>query len=173
MFFHTIDQCYQTADLLAKSGVRVDVITGKTDRDKQLNAFDQNELDVIVNVYVLTEGFDCPNLRSVFVRPSSKMPTIQMTGRVLRKHEDISWVNIIQSQETKYPFTRTASAERQFVRIDDEWRSIRADSKRIKETACKALMAIATTKIFLPPLVLKNNIIKKQTYWGWGGDIDV
>ena len=38
------------------------------------------------NCVVLIEGFDCPELRTVFCRPSCKGVTIQMCGRVLRKH---------------------------------------------------------------------------------------
>ena len=42
---------------------------------------------------------DCPNLNTVFVRPSSRGPTVQMAGRVFRKHLDTTIVNVGSSTE--------------------------------------------------------------------------
>lgn len=59
---------------------------GKAERREILAAIDQGELQVVVNVAVLTEGWDCPPVSCVvLLRPSSHQTTmIQMIGRGLR-----------------------------------------------------------------------------------------
>jgi len=87
----------------------------------------KNRLNTIVtrrNGKVAIIG-NCPELRTVFVRDSGRLPTIQMAGRVLRPHENIPVTNIVQSTQTKWPFTRTANiAQRQMVWQDDHWERI-------------------------------------------------
>jgi superfamily II DNA or RNA helicase len=153
MFFLRIQDCYEAADILKNAGVKVDVVTGNTNREEQLKKFEDGETDVICNVYVLTEGFDCPNLRTVFVRPSGKLPTVQMAGRVLRKHESLDHVNVVQSEDTRFPFTRLASAEKRFIREEDEWRSMEPNNEMVVQTACKALMAIARVDARMPNFI--------------------
>ena len=64
---------------------------------------------------ILTEGFDCPSLKTVFCRPSGRGCTIQMGSRVFRKHPDLPRKQIVQCKATRHPFTRTAMAEEQYV----------------------------------------------------------
>jgi len=83
---------------------------------------------VMIGAAVLTEGFDCPTLQTVFCRPSGKGPTVQMAGRVLRRAEGIAVKNVVQCGQTRHPFTATAPPVTQFVRTneraDEGWRSI-------------------------------------------------
>jgi len=125
MYFRKYEECLKVVSDLKNAGVKVDLITGQTNREEQLNAFENDDLNVLVNMFVLTEGFDFPRLKTVWVRDSGRLPTIQMCGRVLRPHEDIPVVNIVQSMNTKWPFTRTANiAKRQMVWRDDYWERI-------------------------------------------------
>jgi len=75
-----------------KQGVRADYIASyrpddvvKTD-DEILSAFRTSDLEVLVNVNILTEGVDLPNAQTVFLtRPtSSEILVRQMIGRALR-----------------------------------------------------------------------------------------
>ena len=128
LYFHTLEQCFAANALLKKAGVRCDVVTGSSDRDGQLEAFRAGRLDVLSNCMVLSEGFDCPELQTVFCRPSCKGVTIQMCGRVLRKHPAVPFKQIVQCRQTRWPFVRTAAAAAQFTWQDDEWRSLHAQS---------------------------------------------
>lgn len=65
-------------------------------REDILSEFEEGGLNVISNVMLLTEGFDVPNLKTVFCKPSCKGLTIQMGGRALRKHESKEAANIVQ-----------------------------------------------------------------------------
>ena len=67
-----------------------DVVSGDSDREAQLEAFRGGRLDVLSNCMMLSEGFDCPELKTVFCRPSCKGVTVQMGGRVLRKHPAVA-----------------------------------------------------------------------------------
>lgn len=79
MFFLTHQECLDCATILRNNGVRCDVVTGATDRNAQIDALEAGEVDVLINMFVLTEGFDCPDLRTVWVRDShNKGPTVQM-----------------------------------------------------------------------------------------------
>ena len=68
-------------------------------------------MDVVANVQILAEGYNFEGLKTVFVRDSSRLPAIQISGRALRLHESkADGANIVQSIDTHWPFTRTASA---------------------------------------------------------------
>ncbi len=99
------DRWYQCVDLvqnLLKAGVRADAVFSKvdgtagtadernrnrtTDNGEILKKFKANELDVLVNVKMLTEGTDVPDVDTVFVtrQTTSQILLTQMTGRALR-----------------------------------------------------------------------------------------
>jgi superfamily II DNA or RNA helicase len=125
MYFLKREECHECEAILKANGVRCDVVTGETDRFQQIEDLEEGRVDVLINMFVLTEGFDYPELQTVFVRDSAnKGPSVQMSGRVLRKHEDIPVKNIVQSVQTHFPFTRVARAHQQYVMIDGHWRSI-------------------------------------------------
>src|SRR5262249_33279907 len=115
MYFHTLEQSRACAELLRGRGVRCEVVTGSSDRDAQIDAFRDGRLDVLLNCMVLAEGFDCPELQTVFCRPSVKSLTIQMCGRAFRKHPQIPFKQIVQCQKTRWPIQRTASAAQQYL----------------------------------------------------------
>jgi superfamily II DNA or RNA helicase len=149
LYFHTLEQCYAANALLKKAGVRCDVVTASSNRDGQLEAFRAGRLDVLSNCMVLSEGFDCPELQTVFCRPSCKGVTVQMCGRVLRKHAAVPVKQIVQCARTRWPFVRTAAAAAQFVWQNDEWRSLTLNP-RINEVAGRAMRALAKIQVALP-----------------------
>ena len=126
MFFHKETDCREALDYLLQAGVKADVITAKTDRDTQIKAFELGQIDVLINMLILTEGFDCPNLETVWVRPSAKGCTSQMSGRVLRKFDGVN-KKVVQCQRTKNPFTGMAPSKNQFVMENGEWISLQPD----------------------------------------------
>jgi superfamily II DNA or RNA helicase len=85
-------QCDYLREALIKRGVRADVVYSHVDADpgsaearnkrgadenaRVLRAFKENQLDVLLNVKMLTEGTDIPNVQSVFL-------TRQTTSRIL------------------------------------------------------------------------------------------
>jgi superfamily II DNA/RNA helicase len=120
MFFHTEAECREAEARLLDANVRCDVVTAKTNREQQLDEFDDDNLDVLINMLILTEGFDCPNLETVFVRPSNKNATVQMCGRVLRKFQGIQ-KKIVQCQNTKHPFCNYAPSKYRYTWEDQKW----------------------------------------------------
>ncbi len=77
-------------DMLRSSGARCAVITDETPRDERkcaLQLFRDGELDAVVNVMVLTEGFDAPDTEAVHIlRPTTSRALFsQMLGRGSRK----------------------------------------------------------------------------------------
>jgi superfamily II DNA or RNA helicase len=150
MFFHTLEQCGQARQMLQDGGVKVDMVTGSTDREAQLAAFEAGHTDVIVNCMVLTEGFDCPALKTVFCRDSCKAVTMQMAGRVFRRHNSAPIKQIVQSKLTRWPMVRTATPHLQYVLDDDgSWRSLTINP-HINRISCNTLMAIAHIKTEMP-----------------------
>jgi len=154
-YFHTIQQCERAVQLLRAKKVRAEVVTAAGDRDEQLARFEAGKLDALVNCIVLAEGFDCPSLQTVFCRPSEKGITVQMCGRVLRKHADTPVKNIVQCQKTRWPFVRTAAAEFQYVWENAEWRSLKLNPL-IQQVAMRTMRALARTKVELPEWLTKR-----------------
>src|SRR5262249_41242591 len=106
-------------------------------------------LDVLCNCLVLSEGFDCPELKTVFCRPSGKGVTIQMAGRVLPQHPDFPVKQIVQCRRTRSPFLRTAAATLQYGWMGAEWRSLQVNP-RITEVHGRSLQALARIQVELP-----------------------
>jgi hypothetical protein len=103
----------------------------------------------------LTEGFDCPSLKTVWVRDSSKAPTIQMCGRVLRLHDELPVKYVVQSQQTTWPFTKTATPEQSWVFQENGWKSLKVNEK-IADIHRSAMRAVAGLNIQLPNYVAQR-----------------
>ena len=169
-FFRTRAECGAFREFLEAGGVSCEAVTGESDRDAQLARFASGETRVLVNCMVLTEGFDSPDLKTVFCRDSAKGPTVQMCGRVFRTHPDLPVKQIVQSRATKWPFVKLAAARRQYLWepgaaddaiIDDAspdgagWRSLTVNP-RINGVSARARLAIAKTEVKLPDLIRRE-----------------
>jgi superfamily II DNA or RNA helicase len=152
VFFHTRQQCLQCQALLRARNIPCDVVTATTNRAAQLEAFERGETRVLINMAILTEGFDCPALKTVFCRPSGKGCTIQMAGRVLRKCEGMPMKQVVQCRKTPHPMLKTAMAAEQYLWTSDGWRSIKANEKLDALTQA-ARQTVAQTTVELPKLV--------------------
>lgn len=155
LYFHTLQQCHEADRLLRAGGVRSELVSGDSDREAQLEAFRSGRLNVLVNCMMLSEGFDCPELKTVFCRPSCKGVTIQMAGRVLRQHPDLPYKQIVQCLKTRWPFSRTAAPALQYVWSAGQWRSLQANPF-INQVNARALQALAQSKTQLPAYLLHN-----------------
>ena len=62
------------------------IYSGKSDNQAIINAFKDNKIDVLINVNILSEGSDVPNVETVFLtRPTqSETLLVQMIGRGMR-----------------------------------------------------------------------------------------
>ncbi len=90
IFCSTIEHARHVLATFTERGVAAGIVTGDTDsrdRKETLAAYDRKELQVLVNVAVLTEGWDHqPTSCVVLLRPCSHKSTmLQMIGRGLRK----------------------------------------------------------------------------------------
>jgi superfamily II DNA or RNA helicase len=156
-YFHTIEQCQRAQQLLTAGSIRSDVVTGSSDRDGQLEAFRDGRLQVLINCIVLGEGFDCPELQTVFCRPSCKGVTVQMGGRVLRKHQAFPFKQIVQCAKTRWPFPKTALAALQYVWTDGEWRTLEVNP-RIHQASVRVLRALLQTNVALPKFLTRHAV---------------
>jgi superfamily II DNA or RNA helicase len=76
---------------------------------KQLFAdFESGKIQFLINIRVLTEGFNAPHIRSIFFLriSTSDIFTIQVVGRALRLHQNKSIATIY------FPFTQESDLER-------------------------------------------------------------
>ena len=131
IFLKTQDLCCDLNKRLLDAGVKSEIIMGSTPHEEQdniLQRFDEGETQVLVNIYMLTEGFDSPNLRTVWCRDSGRLCVSQMAGRSLRKDPSnpLKIANIVQSNETRWPFPKTARPKKEYVWADDDsgWRGL-------------------------------------------------
>ena len=157
VFFLTLAECFRCQGLLRSRGVRCEVVHGGSDQETQIAAFNRGNVPVLLNVVILTEGFDSPQLRTVFVRPGSKGPTIQMSGRALRKHPDKPFAQIVQNAKTKWPFAKIASPEAKFVLDDRRWRRRQAVPERVRAASTNSMLAIPKIDVQLPRYLTRNH----------------
>jgi len=153
-YFLDLEQCYRFNRILTDAGIRSDVVTGSSDVESQAEAFANGELTALINCMKLTEGFDCPDLKTVWVRDGSRGPTMQMAGRVLRRHPDLPIKQIVQSKLTKYPFLRVAHSRYQYLWDHGAWKSLTINPQ-LDDINGAARMAIATSVVVLPAVLRK------------------
>jgi superfamily II DNA or RNA helicase len=154
-YFHTLEQCAQTRRLFEKAGVAADVVTGSSNREAQLEDFRSGRTRVLINCMVLSEGFDCPELKTVFCRPSCKGVTVQVAGRVLRKHPTITVKQVVQCPRTRWPFARTASPTVQYIWAEGGWRSLQANPL-INAINSRTLQVLARIEVKLPRCLTRH-----------------
>ncbi|MFN3198128.1 MAG: DEAD/DEAH box helicase [Bradymonadia bacterium] len=152
IFFYRLEECRACCSILQAAGLRAEVVSAQSNREDQLARFEAGELDVILSMAILTEGFDCPSLETVFCRPSSKGPTIQMCGRVLRKHADFPIKQIVQCVDTKHPITKTAAAKEQYLWSDEGWRSLKVNP-HIEALSRRTLTMMASVNAEMPAFI--------------------
>ena len=152
MFFFRSESCQDCADLLRQQDVRCEVVTATSNREQQIDSFLAGRCDVLLSMAILTEGFNCPELKTVFCRPSGQGCTVQMGGRVFRQHPDLPFKQIVQCGETRHPFPRTATPDEQYVWLDGQWLSLKPN-QHINAITQRSLAAIAGASVELPAFV--------------------
>ena len=141
VFFQTVMECCQFQKVLAQAGVPCEVVTAESDKDRQLEDFVAGKVRVIANVSMLTEGFDQPDVQTIFARDASRLPTIQMCGRGLRKADGKEFCNVVQSAKTSYLFEKVTPAQRRFKLMNGQWMALQDGTEAI-ETMIKMSLAL-------------------------------
>lgn len=78
---------YTLCNDLRKAGVRADYVSsGQSQNDAKIEMFKKGDIDVLININILTEGSDIPEVNSVYLtRPTqSDVLLMQMIGRGMR-----------------------------------------------------------------------------------------
>ena len=102
VFCSTVQHAKNVAEVFSASGISAEVIHGELSseaRKAALSRFESGESQVVVNVAVLTEGWDFPPTSCVvLLRPSSyKSTLIQMIGRGLRTVDPNEHPGVVKS----------------------------------------------------------------------------
>jgi superfamily II DNA or RNA helicase len=148
------EECYRG---LVAGGVPCHWVQGSDNeatRQEQLADFKSGRVRCLVNCMVLTEGFDCPELETAWVRPSSRGPTMQMAGRVYRLCPG-KIKRVVQSQDTRWPISRTANPERQLVWKDNRWLDAKPNT-RLAEIAIASMKSCIDNYQPLPEFLTKQ-----------------
>ena len=109
VFMPTLEECARFQSLIRQAGRECLFIQSGNDAARE--QFEQGAAPLAVNCQLLTEGFDMPQLQTVFVRKSGRLPMIQMAGRVLRNHPEKRIANIVQPKNTSFPAKKMAEPE--------------------------------------------------------------
>ena len=80
-----------------------------------------------------SEGFDQADVQTIFTRDASRLPTIQMCGRGLRKMEGKTHCNIVQGAKTPYLFERVTPAQRRFRLMNGQWMELQDGTEMIEK----------------------------------------
>ena len=155
VFFNTIAECLKFSEMLNEKGITCDVVTGSSNRDKQLELFINGDLQVIANVSVLSEGFDLPELQSVFLRDASRLPCIQMAGRGLRKSKNKQFCNIIQSEDSAYQIEKIANPQESFCYSQDVWLSCSGNTVAIANALVRSMEKLDSREPVKMPLYIQ------------------
>lgn len=152
VFCSTVEHARNVAAAFAAAGTPAGLIhgdMGATERRETLAAYDAGDLRVIVNVAVLTEGWDNPPTSCVvLLRPSSyKSTMIQMVGRGLRTVDPVEYPGVVKTDCLVLDFgtsTLIHGALEQDVDLDGREASVDTPTKECPD--CGALVPIATVE---------------------------
>lgn len=102
VFCSTVDHAEHVTQAFCDAGVKADIVHGGLSdnaRKRALVDFEKDRTQVLVNVAVLTEGYDCQTVSCVLLlRPCSyKSTMIQMIGRGLRKVDPEKHPGVVKS----------------------------------------------------------------------------
>lgn len=102
IFCSTVDHAEHVTQAYCDAGFKADIVHGglsDSARRRALQDFERDRTQVLVNVAVLTEGYDCQTVSCVvLLRPCSfKSTMIQMIGRGLRKVDPEKHPGVIKS----------------------------------------------------------------------------
>lgn len=94
-FTKNLKEADQIRSMLTMSA---EVISGKSNRESQLQAFRDGKIQVLVACLVLTEGVDLPMCRTAILgrMTQSKTMVSQMVGRVLRLYRTKKYCNVVE-----------------------------------------------------------------------------
>jgi len=89
IFAASIDHAYEVYESLPKNSGIVHGKTSKKERERIINDFKAQKIKYLVNVAVLTTGFDAPHVDCVVLLRATESPSLmqQMIGRGLRLYE--------------------------------------------------------------------------------------
>lgn len=112
------------------AGIRAAVVSGDTDDDERkasLEAFARGTIRVILNVYVLTEGWDCPPCGVITIaRPLGSMGMyIQIAGRGARPCEGKDRYTVLDLRGVSAPDALGSPDADRFYSLDEEGISTR------------------------------------------------
>lgn len=90
-FVPTVDSAHELRDAFQAQGITAEAITASTttaDRKAMYARLTAGQTRVLVNVYVLVEGWDCPPVSCILMARPTRLPGvyIQALGRGLRQH---------------------------------------------------------------------------------------
>lgn len=90
VFHRTVEESLRFARGLGSLCAHIDGSMGRAHRDAQLDSFARGRVQVLSNVYVLTEGWDAPRAKVCILARGCGSPGtyLQMVGRVLRRAGD-------------------------------------------------------------------------------------
>lgn len=90
------------AEYYMLNGVSAVALSSKTpikERKEKIAEFEEGKIDVLVNVDLFSEGYDCPDVEFIqLARPTLSLSKyLQMVGRGLRKHKDKDYCVILDN----------------------------------------------------------------------------
>lgn len=89
-------------EAFSEKGIKAAAIDSKTDSTKRtelIEGFRKGDYDILLNVNIFSEGFDCPDIEFIqLARPTKSMSMyLQQVGRGLRPHEEKEAVIILDN----------------------------------------------------------------------------
>ena len=145
VFAPTVDYAHAFADHLTAQGVKAETVDGTMpgyERQRILRDVEAGRTQVLVNVMVATEGWDCPPVSCVvLLRPSSyKSTMMQMIGRGLRTLNPVDHPGLVKTDCIVLDFGRSLLKHQK--NLFDPFKL--SEGKHVTCDGCKAVLPPAS-----------------------------
>lgn len=122
IFTKFVEDAKTISELLTMNGLQSAYVSGETlkkDREKILDDFKSWKIECVANVWVLTTGFDFPELDAIIMaRPTKSLALYyQMVGRWMRPHKEKEDCRVVDMSETKDRFGEVSE-----LKLEDQGR---------------------------------------------------
>lgn len=133
IFAMNVMHCRLLYEELSKANIKCGLVySGKEDNSRIINNFKSGKIDVLVNVNIMAEGTDVPDIQTVFLtRPTSREGLLmQMIGRGMRgkRANGTEYVNVIDFHDEWDIFNKW---------LNPEWLMDEEKDSDSEKTVCK------------------------------------
>jgi superfamily II DNA or RNA helicase len=158
-----VRQNYEDAGYTAKA---IDANTSSIEREDIIKKFKLGEIQILCNVNIFSEGFDCPDIEFIqLARPTKSLAMfLQQIGRGLRKHEDIEKTIFLDNVGLYYRFGLPSSNRKWAMHFVGRSEDIEEENEILQEESESTIFKLIEEGNDNIELIEESNVVELSKF---------